>query len=137
MAGFRYEALDDAGRVQRGVLEVDSPRQARKMLRAVLAGTAISVVGEAENGSEAARTLQQLAKSLRGKWDYFFVHVDPRLWKGLVPPEGSAPGLRPILEGEVMWKLVSLSRDPIDAERRRLYGRSTALRAVVEANLLA
>jgi general secretion pathway protein F len=33
MAGFRYEALDDAGRVQRGVLEVDSPRQARKMLR--------------------------------------------------------------------------------------------------------
>ena len=33
MAGFRYEALDDAGRVQRGVLEVDNPRQARKMLR--------------------------------------------------------------------------------------------------------
>ena len=33
MAGFRYEALDDSGRVQRGVLEVDSPRQARKMLR--------------------------------------------------------------------------------------------------------
>ena len=33
MAGFRYEALDDAGRVQRGVLEVDSPRQARRMLR--------------------------------------------------------------------------------------------------------
>ena len=33
MAGFRYEALDDSGRVQRGVLEVDSPRQARKVLR--------------------------------------------------------------------------------------------------------
>ncbi len=70
----------------------------------------------AENGSEAARALQQLAKSLRGKWDYFFVHVDPRLWKGLVPPEGSSPGFRPILEGEVMWKLVSLSLDPLDAE---------------------
>jgi predicted acylesterase/phospholipase RssA len=67
----------------------------------------------AENGGEATRALQQLAKTLRGKWDYFFVHVDPRLWKGLVPPEGSAPGFRPILEGEVTWKLVSLSRDPL------------------------
>jgi predicted acylesterase/phospholipase RssA len=69
----------------------------------------------AGNGAEAARALQQLAKSLRGKWDYFFVQVDPRLWKGLEPPEGSVPGFRPLLEGEVMWKLVSLSRDPLDA----------------------
>jgi predicted acylesterase/phospholipase RssA len=70
----------------------------------------------AENGSEAARALQQLARSLRGKWDYFFVNVDPRLWKGLVPPAGSVPGFRPLLEGEVMWKLVSLSRDPLAVE---------------------
>jgi len=67
----------------------------------------------AENGEEAARALQRLAKALRGKWDYFFVHVDPRLWKGLVPPEGSAPGFLPMLRGEVTWKLVTLSRDPL------------------------
>ena len=33
MAGFRYEALDAEGRVLRGVLESDSPRQARAQLR--------------------------------------------------------------------------------------------------------
>ncbi len=33
MAGFRYEALDSTGRVKRGVLESDSPRQARAQLR--------------------------------------------------------------------------------------------------------
>ena len=33
MAGFRFEALTDSGRTQRGVLEADSPRQARSRLR--------------------------------------------------------------------------------------------------------
>lgn len=33
MAGFRYEALDVAGRHRSGVLETDSPRQARAVLR--------------------------------------------------------------------------------------------------------
>ncbi len=33
MAGFRYEALAATGRTQRGVLEADSPRQARSWLR--------------------------------------------------------------------------------------------------------
>jgi general secretion pathway protein F len=33
MAGFRYEAIGANGRVQRGVLESDSPRQARAWLR--------------------------------------------------------------------------------------------------------
>ncbi|MDE3011298.1 MAG: type II secretion system inner membrane protein GspF [Pseudomonadota bacterium] len=33
MAGFRYEALDAHGRLKRGVLESDSPRQARAQLR--------------------------------------------------------------------------------------------------------
>lgn len=33
MAGYRFEAVDAAGRTKRGVLEVDSPRQARTVLR--------------------------------------------------------------------------------------------------------
>lgn len=33
MAGYRFEALDADGRLRRGVLEVDSPRQARALLR--------------------------------------------------------------------------------------------------------
>ncbi|MFL5347165.1 MAG: hypothetical protein ACJ8AT_20460, partial [Hyalangium sp.] len=47
---------------------------------------------QAPNGPAAAQALQQLAQELRGKWDYLFVQVDPRLWQGLVPPEGSASG---------------------------------------------
>ncbi|MFL5347697.1 MAG: patatin-like phospholipase family protein, partial [Hyalangium sp.] len=70
---------------------------------------------QAPNGPAAAQALQQLAQELRGKWDYLFVQVDPRLWQGLVPPEGSASGFRPFLGGEVSWKLVYLSRDPLAA----------------------
>src|SRR5688572_12085620 len=33
MAGYRFEALDSGGKVARGVLEVDSMRQARAVLR--------------------------------------------------------------------------------------------------------
>lgn len=33
MAGFRYQAIDAAGRQQQGVLEADTPRQARAQLR--------------------------------------------------------------------------------------------------------
>ncbi|HYI02941.1 cyclic nucleotide-binding and patatin-like phospholipase domain-containing protein, partial [Hyalangium sp.] len=67
----------------------------------------------AHDGHAAALALQELARSLRGKWDHLFVHVDPRLWLGLVPPPGSALGFRPFLGGEVAWKLVELSRDPL------------------------
>ncbi len=68
---------------------------------------------QAPNGQAAAEALQQLANELRGQWDYLFVQVDPRLWQGLVPPDGSASGFRPFLGGEVAWKLVYLSRDPL------------------------
>ncbi|PJB02590.1 MAG: type II secretion system protein GspF, partial [Hydrogenophilales bacterium CG_4_9_14_3_um_filter_63_34] len=33
MAGFRFEAIDAAGRRETGVLEADTPRQARAQLR--------------------------------------------------------------------------------------------------------
>ena len=33
MAGFRYQALDSSGRLHKGVLETDSQRQVRAMLR--------------------------------------------------------------------------------------------------------
>ncbi|MBN1210770.1 MAG: phospholipase [Myxococcaceae bacterium] len=70
----------------------------------------------AQDGQAAAGALQELARTLRGQWDYLFVQADPRLWKGLLPPAGSAVGFRPLVEGEVTWKLVYLSRDPLDAE---------------------
>jgi len=69
----------------------------------------------AHDGPAAARSLQALARALQGKWDYLFVHVDPRLWRGLEPPTGSARGFRPFfLDGEVVWKVVALSRDPLE-----------------------
>jgi predicted acylesterase/phospholipase RssA/CRP-like cAMP-binding protein len=71
---------------------------------------------QAPNGQAAAQALHQLAEELRGKWDYLFVHADPRLWEGLVPPAGSAQGFRPLLGGGVAWKLVYLSSDPLAAE---------------------
>jgi type II secretory pathway component PulF len=36
MPAFEYQALDPAGREQRGLLEGDSPRQSRQMLIPVL-----------------------------------------------------------------------------------------------------
>ena len=33
MAGFRYQAIDTSGRIHKGVLETDSQRQVRAMLR--------------------------------------------------------------------------------------------------------
>ena len=33
MPAFEFQALDPAGREQRGVLEADSPRQVRQLLR--------------------------------------------------------------------------------------------------------
>ncbi len=33
MAGFKYHAIDNDGRVSQGVLEEDSPRQVRQTLR--------------------------------------------------------------------------------------------------------
>jgi predicted acylesterase/phospholipase RssA len=67
------------------------------------------------DGPAAARALQALARALQGKWDSLFVQVDPRLWRGLEPPTGSVLGFRPLfLEGEGGWKLVQLSRDPLE-----------------------
>jgi predicted acylesterase/phospholipase RssA len=69
----------------------------------------------APDGPAAGRALHALAKALQGRWDYLFVNVDPRLWRGLEPPTGSARGFRPFfLEGDVVWKLVDVSRDPIN-----------------------
>jgi hypothetical protein len=68
------------------------------------------------DGQAAAAALESLAKSTRREWDYLFVHVDARLWHGLVPPENSARGFRPLSEGDVTWKLVLLSRDPLAAK---------------------
>jgi predicted acylesterase/phospholipase RssA len=69
----------------------------------------------AHDGPAAARALQALARAVQGKWDSLFVHGDPRLWRGLHPPTGSARGFRPFfLDGEVIWKVVALSRDPLE-----------------------
>ncbi|HEX8706086.1 MAG TPA: patatin-like phospholipase family protein [Myxococcaceae bacterium] len=67
------------------------------------------------NGQAAVVALEELAKSFPRHWDYFFVHVDPRLWSGLVPPENSARGFKLVSSGEVTWKMVFLSRDPLAA----------------------
>jgi predicted acylesterase/phospholipase RssA len=68
------------------------------------------------DGQAAAKALDALAKSSQGEWDSLFVHVDPRLWPGLVPPAGSARGFRPVSNGEVGWKMVFLSRNPLAAK---------------------
>ncbi|KFE69531.1 patatin-like phospholipase family protein [Hyalangium minutum] len=68
----------------------------------------------AHDGPAASRALHALALALQGRWDYLFVHVDPRLWHGLTPPLGSARGFRPFfLAGEDVWKVVTVSRDPL------------------------
>jgi predicted acylesterase/phospholipase RssA len=67
-------------------------------------------------GQAAVEALEALAKSHPRHWDYFFVHVDPRLWPGLVPPENSARGFKIVSSGEVTWKMVFLSRDPLSAK---------------------
>ncbi|WP_224242624.1 cyclic nucleotide-binding and patatin-like phospholipase domain-containing protein [Hyalangium gracile] len=83
---------------------------------------------EAPNGQAAALALQRLARSDAGRWDYFFVQVEePRLWSGLEPPEGSAPGFRPLVDGDVTWKLVYLSRDPLEAEPPPGFDRGSVL----------
>lgn len=68
------------------------------------------------NGQAAVVALEDLAKNSRTHWDYLFVHVDPRLWPGLVPPENSARGFKLVSSGEVTWKLVFLSREPLKAQ---------------------
>jgi predicted acylesterase/phospholipase RssA len=68
------------------------------------------------NGPAAVVALEELAKSTPRHWDYFFLNVDPRLWPGLVPPEDSARGFKVVSSGEVTWKLIFLSRDPLAAK---------------------
>jgi predicted acylesterase/phospholipase RssA/CRP-like cAMP-binding protein len=90
---------------------------------------------QARDGQAAASALQKLAESLRGEWDYLFVQVDNRLWQGLQPPPGSAPGFRSLIEGEVTWKLVYLSRDPLAAEPPPGFERGSILySALIEPN---
>jgi predicted acylesterase/phospholipase RssA len=61
----------------------------------------------ASSGAAAARMLQEMAEQ-DDFWDYLFVRVDPSLWSGLCPPEGSEPGFAPTHEGGIAWKLVQL-----------------------------
>lgn len=62
MAAFRYEALTDAGKSERGVIEADSPRQARALVRARgLAPLAVEVI----SGEDAGRGGQP--RRLRGR----------------------------------------------------------------------
>jgi len=68
------------------------------------------------NGQAAVVALEELARTSRVRWDYFFVHVDPRLWPGLVPPENSGRGFKLVSNGEVTWKMVFLSRNPLAAQ---------------------
>ena len=58
MAGFRYEALDGDGRVKRGVLESDSPRQARAQLReqGLNPLQVMALAGGSEGGARAPGT---------------------------------------------------------------------------------
>lgn len=87
----------------------------------------------APDGPAAAEALQQLAGELRGRWDYLFVQVDPRLWSGLVPPRGSAPGFRPLIDGDVSWKLVYVSRDPLGADPPPGFDRGSILYSALVA----
>ncbi|MDY7228252.1 patatin-like phospholipase family protein [Hyalangium rubrum] len=79
------------------------------------------------NGQAAAEALASLAEDCRGEWDYLFVHVDPRLWPGLLPPQNRAHGFRPMSEGEVTWKLVLLSRDPLASKPPPGFDRDSTL----------
>ena len=64
MAGYRFEALNVEGRLQRGVLEVDSPRHARTLLRERgLWALEIDALGPAQpNTTAAARVRQRWGK---------------------------------------------------------------------------
>ena len=63
MPAFEFQALDPAGREQRGVLEADSPRQVRQLLRD-RQWLSVSVLEVGERRATAAYIVFIAAKAL-------------------------------------------------------------------------